>query len=56
MRTTIAPEVAAWDLGNGESQVLSLALKFSHCAVAQSPLHDCIQQLTTTKTYCICTG
>ncbi|NMG08544.1 DUF3368 domain-containing protein [Brasilonema sp. UFV-L1] len=25
--TTIAPEVAAWDLGNGESQVLSLALK-----------------------------
>ena len=30
--TTIAPEVAAWDLGNGESQVLSLALKSSHCA------------------------
>ncbi len=25
--TVIAPEVAAWDLGNGESQVLSLALK-----------------------------
>lgn len=25
--TTIAPEVAAWDLGRGESQVLSLALK-----------------------------
>lgn len=27
--TAIAPEVAAWDLGNGESQVLSLALKTS---------------------------
>jgi predicted nucleic acid-binding protein len=26
---TITPEVAAWDLGNGESQVLSLALKTS---------------------------
>ncbi|MBW4592454.1 MAG: DUF3368 domain-containing protein [Brasilonema angustatum HA4187-MV1] len=30
--TTIAPEVAAWDLGNGESQVLSLALKTLDCA------------------------
>lgn len=29
---TIAPLVAAWDLGKGESQVLSLALKNSDCA------------------------
>ena len=29
---TIAPVVAAWDLGKGESQVLSLALKNSDCA------------------------
>nr|MBO3464503.1 DUF3368 domain-containing protein [Aetokthonos hydrillicola CCALA 1050] len=29
---TIAPEVAAWDLGKGESQVLSLALKNTDCA------------------------
>lgn len=29
---TIAPEVAAWDLGKRESQVLSLALKNSDCA------------------------
>lgn len=29
---TIAPEVAAWDLGKGESQVLSLALKNSSYA------------------------
>ncbi|MHC5776299.1 DUF3368 domain-containing protein [Nostoc sp.] len=28
----IAPVVAAWDLGKGESQVLSLALKTSDCA------------------------
>jgi predicted nucleic acid-binding protein len=27
--TALAPEVAAWDLGKGESQVLSLALKTS---------------------------
>lgn len=30
---TIAPEVAAWDLGKGESQVLSLALKNSDAAI-----------------------
>jgi predicted nucleic acid-binding protein len=30
--TTIAPEVAAWDLGKGESQVLSLALETLDCA------------------------
>jgi predicted nucleic acid-binding protein len=29
----IAPEVAAWDLGKGESQVLSLALKNSDAAI-----------------------
>ncbi|MFQ4141752.1 DUF3368 domain-containing protein [Chlorogloeopsis sp. ULAP02] len=29
---SIAPEVAAWDLGTGESQVLSLALKNLDCA------------------------
>ncbi len=29
---TIDPVVAAWDLGKGESQVLSLALKNSDCA------------------------
>lgn len=29
----IAPEVAAWDLGQGESEVLSLALKTPDCAV-----------------------
>lgn len=29
---TIAPEVAAWDLGKGESQVLSLALNSSEFA------------------------
>ncbi|MCC5602858.1 DUF3368 domain-containing protein [Nostoc favosum] len=29
---TINPVVAAWDLGKGESQVLSLALKNSDCA------------------------
>ena len=29
----IAPEVAAWDLGKGESEVLSLALKNSDAAI-----------------------
>jgi predicted nucleic acid-binding protein len=29
----IDPVIAAWDLGKGESQVLSLALKNSDCAV-----------------------
>lgn len=28
----VAPEVAAWDLGKGESEVLSLALKTPDCA------------------------
>lgn len=28
----LAPEVAAWDLGKGESEVLSLALKTPDCA------------------------
>lgn len=30
--TAVTPEVAAWDLGLGESQVLSLALETSDCA------------------------
>ena len=30
---TVAPVVAAWDLGKGESQVLSLALKNSDAAI-----------------------
>lgn len=30
--TAIVPEVAAWDLGKGESQVLSLALSTENCA------------------------
>jgi len=30
--TAVVPEVAAWDLGFGESQVLSLALTSSDCA------------------------
>jgi predicted nucleic acid-binding protein len=30
--TSIVPEVAAWDLGKGESQVLSLALTTTDCA------------------------
>lgn len=29
--SAIAPEVAAWDLGKGESQVLSLAMKTENC-------------------------
>ncbi|MGA9378245.1 MAG: DUF3368 domain-containing protein [Phormidium sp.] len=29
---TIAPEIAAWDLGKGESAVLTLALKTPDCA------------------------
>ncbi|MEH2446114.1 MAG: hypothetical protein V7K18_10085 [Nostoc sp.] len=30
--TAVAPEIGAWDLGLGESQVLSLALETSDCA------------------------
>lgn len=31
--SAVAPEVAAWNLGNGESEVLILALQTSSCAV-----------------------
>ncbi|MBW4586928.1 DUF3368 domain-containing protein [Aetokthonos hydrillicola Thurmond2011] len=45
---TIAPEVAAWDLGKGESQVLSLALKNTDCAavIDDRAARRCAQALT----------
>ena len=48
--TTIAPEVAAWDLGKGESQVLSLALKTLDCAaiVDDRAARRCGQALSIT--------
>ncbi|MBD2245401.1 DUF3368 domain-containing protein [Nostoc sp. FACHB-888] len=48
--SSIAPEVAAWDLGSGESQVLSLALKTSDCAavVDDRAARRCGQALSIT--------
>lgn len=48
--SAIAPEVAAWDLGNGESEVLTLALKTSDCRaiVDDRAARRCSQALSIT--------
>ncbi|MEI2582449.1 DUF3368 domain-containing protein [Scytonema sp. PRP1] len=48
--TGLAPEVAAWDLGKGESQVLSLALKTSanSAAIVDDTARRCGQALGIT--------
>lgn len=48
--TAIAPEIAAWDLGKGESQVLSLALKTSanSAAIVDDTARRCGQALGIT--------
>lgn len=47
---SIVPEVAAWDLGRGESQVLSLALTIADCAavVDDRAARRCAQTLSIT--------